>query len=49
MDRRHTTVMLGLPGDRRDEDLLATMQETRSFADEYVLFDLTHRRGASGG
>ncbi|KFE60787.1 cyanophycin synthetase [Hyalangium minutum] len=41
---RRTLMAIGLPGDRRDEDILATFQETLSFVDEYVLYDLKDRR-----
>lgn len=37
---RRTVVVIGLPGDRRDEDLIATFEATREFADEYFLHDL---------
>jgi cyanophycin synthetase len=42
---RRTIMAIGLPGDRRDEDLLATFQATLPFVDEYVLYDLKDRRG----
>jgi cyanophycin synthetase len=42
--RRRTVMVLGLPGDRRDDDLLATLAATRRFADAYVLHDLEDRR-----
>jgi cyanophycin synthetase len=45
LGKRRTVMVLGLPGDRRDEDLIATVQATRAFADEYVLHDLEDRRG----
>jgi cyanophycin synthetase len=45
LDKRKTVLAIGLPGDRRDEDLIATFKETLAFADEYVLYDLTDRRG----
>jgi cyanophycin synthetase len=45
MGQRHTVLALGLPGDRRDADLLATVAHTTAFADEYVLYDLRDRRG----
>ncbi|MFL5350400.1 MAG: cyanophycin synthetase [Hyalangium sp.] len=44
-DERRTVMAIGLPGDRRDEDLLATFQATLPFVDEYVLYDLKDRRG----
>jgi cyanophycin synthetase len=42
---RKTVLALTLPGGRRDEDLLATLDATRSFADAYVLYDSHDRRG----
>jgi cyanophycin synthetase len=42
---RRTLMAIALPGDRRDEDLLATFQATLPFVDEYVLYDLKDRRG----
>jgi cyanophycin synthetase len=42
---RRTFMVVGLPGDRRDEDLLATTQATLPMVDEYVLHDLRDRRG----
>jgi cyanophycin synthetase len=42
---RRTIMAIGLPGDRRDEDLLATFQATLPAVDEYVLYDLKDRRG----
>jgi cyanophycin synthetase len=38
-------MVLGLPGDRRDEDLIATFKATLPFVDEYVLSDERDRRG----
>jgi cyanophycin synthetase len=40
---------MGLPGDRRDEDLLATLEATLPFTDEYILYDLADRRGRAPG
>lgn len=42
---RRTVLVIGLPGDRRDEELIATLAVTRRFADEYVLYELEDRRG----
>jgi cyanophycin synthetase len=42
---RRTVMVIGLPGDRRDEDLLATVQASLPVVDEYVLHDLKNRRG----
>jgi cyanophycin synthetase len=46
---RRTVMVIGLPGDRRDEDLVRTLQPTVSFADEYFLHDLEDRRGRKPG
>jgi cyanophycin synthetase len=43
-DGRRSVMVIGLPGDRRDEDLLATVQETLPYVDEYVLHDLQNLR-----
>ncbi|MBC7813122.1 MAG: cyanophycin synthetase, partial [Burkholderiales bacterium] len=40
LDKRRTVMVVGLPGDRRDEDIIATFEATLPFADEYVLHDL---------
>ena len=45
MGRRKTLLALALPGDRRDEDLVASAQEAAGFADEFVLYDLEDLRG----
>jgi cyanophycin synthetase len=42
---RRTVMLLGLPGDRRDDDLRATVEASLHCADEYVLYDQTDRRG----
>src|SRR6185369_9540003 len=42
---RHTVMALTLPGDRRDEDLIATLNATFPFANEYVLQDQEDLRG----
>jgi len=42
---RRTVMALTLPGDRRNEDLLASVMETTAYADDYVLFDAEDRRG----
>jgi cyanophycin synthetase len=44
LDKRRTLMVLGLPGDRRDRDLVATVSATLPFVDEYVLHDLGDRR-----
>jgi cyanophycin synthetase len=41
---RRTVMVIGLPGDRRDEDLLATVRESLPIVDEYVLHDLNDLR-----
>ncbi len=45
LGEKRTLMAMGLPGDRRDEDLRATIAATIPFADEYVLYDLHDRRG----
>jgi len=45
LEKRRTVLVLGLPGDRRDEDLQAAIVSTRTFADAYILYDLQDRRG----
>jgi cyanophycin synthetase len=45
LGRRRTFLVVGLPGDRRDEDLVATIEATRGFADVWLLHDLADRRG----
>lgn len=42
LDKKRTVMVVGLPGDRRDEDLIATFEATLPFVDEYVLHDLKH-------
>jgi cyanophycin synthetase len=42
--KRRTVMVIGLPGDRRDEDLRATFEATLPFVDEYILHDLEDRR-----
>jgi cyanophycin synthetase len=49
LDRRRTVLVIGLPGDRRDEDLVATLDAARPFADAYVLYDLADLRGRAPG
>jgi cyanophycin synthetase len=44
MPPRHTTMIIGLPGDRRDEDLIHSMQATVEGIDSYILHDLQDRR-----
>jgi cyanophycin synthetase len=45
LGRRRTVLVAGLPGDRRDEDLVATIDASLLFADAYVLYDLADLRG----
>ena len=47
--RKRTFLAVGLPGDRRDEDLRATIQATRSFANAWILHDLRDVRGRQPG
>ena len=49
LGQRRTVVLITLPGDRRDDDLRATMAETQAFADEYVLYETIDRRGRALG
>jgi cyanophycin synthetase len=44
MGKRNTIFVGGFPGDRRDEDLIATIMPTVSVVDRYFLYDLTDRR-----
>jgi cyanophycin synthetase len=41
---RYTMMVIGLPGDRREEDLVASMQATIKGIDSYILHDLKERR-----
>jgi cyanophycin synthetase len=45
LGERKTFLILTLPGDRKDEDLLGTLRATFSFADSYILHDSEDRRG----
>jgi cyanophycin synthetase len=45
LGNRKTVMALALPGDRRDEDLAATIKATIPFVDEYVMYDLDDLRG----
>lgn len=49
LEPRHTLLMITLPGDRRDDDLLATMEATRSFCNEYIIYDTAELRGRAVG
>ncbi len=46
---RRTILAIGLPGDRRDDDLHASMAATLGWVDEYVLCDHGDRRGRTEG
>jgi cyanophycin synthetase len=45
LGQRRSVVLLGLPGDRRDDDLRATVRAVLACADEFVFYDQTDRRG----
>jgi cyanophycin synthetase len=45
LDKRRTIMVMGLPGDRRDQDLIATGTATLQVADHYVLHDIVDLRG----
>ena len=45
LDKRRTVMVMGLPGDRRDEDLIATGFASLPNADHYVLHDIEDLRG----
>jgi cyanophycin synthetase len=47
LGQRRTVLVIGLPGDRRDEDLRDTMRRAGSFAHLVLLHDLEDRRGRS--
>ena len=42
---RKTILLIGLPGDRRDQDLIESVRVTLPWADEYVFYDQRDRRG----
>jgi cyanophycin synthetase len=44
LGERNTIMVIGLPGDRRDQDILATFEETLPYVNRYVLHDLQDRR-----
>jgi len=44
LGERNTIFVGGFPGDRRDEDLIATIMETVPVVNRYFLYDLTDRR-----
>lgn len=45
LGERRTVMVIGLPGDRRDADLRATIEATLSYVDEYVLYEMEELRG----
>jgi cyanophycin synthetase len=45
LEPRKTVMVLTLPGDRRDEDLIATTEATIPFVDSYVLYQDADPRG----
>lgn len=49
LEPRRTVMSLTLPGDRRDEDLIASTQATVSYVDEYVVYDSIDLRGRQPG
>lgn len=49
LSARHTTLVVGLPGDRRDEDLIATIKTTVPYVDRYILHDLQDQRERQPG
>ncbi|MCE7982352.1 MAG: cyanophycin synthetase [Caldilinea sp. CFX5] len=42
---KHTVMSLTLPGDRRDEDIIASTTATIPYIDAYVVYDSADRRG----
>jgi cyanophycin synthetase len=49
LEPRRTVLVLALPGDRRDEDLRASVEATKSFAHAYVLYESINQRGRAEG
>ncbi|MCU0466403.1 MAG: cyanophycin synthetase [Anaerolineae bacterium] len=45
LGQRRTVMVMGLPGDRRDEDIFATIEATLGYADVYVLPEQKDVRG----
>lgn len=45
LDKRKTVFVMGLPGDRRDEDIYASVQATLPLGQFYILHDLEDLRG----
>ncbi len=49
MEKRRTVLVMGLPGDRQDDALLATVKATIPVIDSYILHDLADRRERAAG
>jgi cyanophycin synthetase len=49
LELRRTLMVLGLPGDRRNEELVATALAAVPFVDEFVLYDLADLRERAPG
>ena len=49
LGHRRTVMALTLPGDRRDDDLVASLQATLPYVDEYVLYEDADLRGRPRG
>jgi cyanophycin synthetase len=45
LGKRETILVMTLPGDRRDEDIITTVQATHGFVQTYLLHDSHDRRG----
>jgi cyanophycin synthetase len=45
LGERHTVMVIGLPGNRRNEDLVASFRATLPYVHAYVLHDLEKRHG----
>ncbi|HEY0606414.1 MAG TPA: cyanophycin synthetase [Herpetosiphonaceae bacterium] len=45
LGQRRTVLAIALPGDRRDEDIVASVDATIPFTDAYVLYELNNLRG----
>ena len=49
LEPRRTVMAITLPGDRRDEDMDASLTATLSYVDEYILYDAIDLRGGAIG
>lgn len=49
LGERRTVVVIGLPDDRRDDDIAATMKAALPMGDEFILYDLKHLREREKG